>query len=183
MRHNDAETDLKEAFRREIIADADAQPSIEVEFEKARGINHIEIRSGFSGVHVLNLSEPLMASRLGVLDAIKNAKISIDFVKITRDGLSFIIPGAEHDNAKFTLDKLNINAEVRPNEAVLTVHAVNMRDEEGLVARIVSEVIASGAKIDHLGDMHDRLLMVMNFDDAKRAEAALRDGIMKESAE
>ncbi|MEZ5162162.1 MAG: hypothetical protein R2688_00110 [Fimbriimonadaceae bacterium] len=35
MRHNDAETDLKEAFRREIIADADAQPSIEVEFEKA----------------------------------------------------------------------------------------------------------------------------------------------------
>lgn len=41
------------------------------------------------------------------------------------------------------------------------VHAVNIRDEEGLIAKIIKAAISTSAHVDHIGDMHDRLLMVV----------------------
>jgi len=51
------------------------------------------------------------------------------------------------------------------------VHAVNMRDEEGLIAEIVQSAIASEAQIDHIGDGHDRLLLVASAESVEKITA------------
>ena len=43
-------------------------------------------------------------------------------------------------------------------------------DEEGLLAEIMQEAIALGAQIDHVGDGHDRLLLVVGDADAARIQ-------------
>lgn len=143
------------------------------EFEKARGVNKIEIRTGYSGVIVSGLTEPLMDNRLTLLRAVRDAGLSLDFLKFASDGLSFLVSESQHETLKATIESSGVPFEILPDRSILTVHAVNMRDEEGLVARIVSEVISTHAHIDHMGDMHDRLLIVMSADDAKSAKEHL----------
>ncbi|HLK14112.1 MAG TPA: hypothetical protein VKT78_04850, partial [Fimbriimonadaceae bacterium] len=62
------------------------------------------------------------------------------------------------------------------------VHAVNMRDEEGLIARVVQEVIASGARMDHISDMHDRMLVVVHTEDAGPVKKRLEANLVEVSA-
>lgn len=139
------------------------------DFEKARGVNKLETRPGFSGVLVGGLKEPVMEGRLRVLEAVRTKGLSIDFLKFTGDGVSFLISDQHQNDVREALESTECQFEILPDRSIFTVHAVNMRDEEGLVARVVSEVISSGAKIDHLGDMHDRLLIVVSEEDAKKA--------------
>ena len=54
---------------------------------------------------------------------------------------------------------------------------MNIRDEEGLLAEVVQEAIALGAQIDHVGDGHDRLLLVVGDVDAARIERHFRSKI------
>ena len=59
----------------------------ETDFEKQRGISRVEVRTGLTQVHVLDLSEPISKSRLRVLDAVSSAGISLDFLKLTPNGM------------------------------------------------------------------------------------------------
>jgi hypothetical protein len=54
-----------------------------------------------------------------------------------------------------------------------------MRDEEGLIARIVEQAIATGTSVEHVGDMHDRLLLVV----ATEASKSLVPSLQKRLAE
>ena len=55
----------------------------------------------------------------------------------------------------------------------IMIHAVNIRDEEGLIAMVMREAISEGTAIDHVGDMHDRLLLVVSEADAARLNRRL----------
>lgn len=94
--------------------------------------------------------------------------MSIDFLKLTQSGLSFLIPELNRRDAEEALVDLAAPFTIRSGTQVVMVHAVNMRDEEGLIARIVSSAIASGALIEHLSDMHDRVLIVTDEDGAAK---------------
>lgn len=138
------------------------------EFEKPRGVREIEVRAGFAQVHVTGLGEPLPESRLGVLKAVADAGISLDFLKLTQDGLSFLVPKESAKNAEEALSKTGAEVHLQPDCSIVSVHAVNIRDEEGLVARLVSVAIREGTAIEHLADMHDRLLLVTTDAEAEK---------------
>jgi len=140
--------------------------STETDFEKRRGVSRVEVRDGFAQVHASRIREPLMEGRLAVLQCVADARVSIDFLKLTPSGLSFLIPDAQCEAVENALGGCDIHTTVRPGRSIVLVHAVNMRDEEGLIARVVQEVIASGARMDHISDMHDRMLVVVHSEDA-----------------
>lgn len=140
----------------------------ETAFEKRRGISKVEIRPGYAQVHITNLKEPLAPERLRMLEAINSAQISMDFLKLTPGGLSFLVTDGRADDVHEALYSVAPSLSVQAGRSIVMVHAVNMRDEEGLIAQIVSLAIGSGAAIDHLGDMHDRLLIVAPDADAQR---------------
>lgn len=131
-------------------------------------------RPDYVEVVVSNLPSPYMESRLEAMRQIKDLAINIDFLKFTVDGMSFVVKNS--DWPKFEEEPLNkLSLRAGHNRSVLLVYAVNMRDEEGLVARIVSLVIAAGVEIFHMGDMHDRLLMVIDSAKAELAVSALQE--------
>jgi aspartokinase len=152
----------------------------ETDFEKPRGVSRVEVRDGFAQVHVSRLQEPLMESRLTVLKLVADTNVSIDFLKLTPSGLSFLIAENQTEAIESSLAKGKVHGTTRPGRSIILVHAVNMRDDECLVASIVHQVIASGSKVDHISDMHDRLLAVVHTADAaaiaKRLEETLIDG-------
>lgn len=134
------------------------QPQIEL--ERRSGLSSVEVRDGFAQVRVARLGEPLGQARVDVLALIQRAEISVDFLKLTPDGLAFVVAEALGDQVAQALSTSSADVSVRGGRSIVLVHGVNMRDEEGLIARILATAIASGATFEHLGDMHDRVLIV-----------------------
>ena len=156
-------------------------PSLQVAetaFEKRRGISSVEIRPGYAQVHVSRLPHPVMEGRLEVLSAVAEAEISIDFLKMTPSGLSFVLAEGLAEAATTALSHLDVHFSIRENRHILLIHAVNMRDEEGLIARILLESIASGIRVDHVSDMHDRMLMVVKAEDSPTLKARIEEQLM-----
>lgn len=146
-------------------------------FERQRGVALVEVRDGFAQVHVSQLGDSLMERRLLVLRAIAEAGVSLDFLKLTQSGLAFVIPDGRSGDAEAALRPLGVRFSVRAGRSIVLAHAVNMRDEEGLIARIVGAAITASVRVDHIGDMHDRVLMVVPTVDAARLKAHLESTV------
>ena len=132
----------------------------ETAFEKQRGISQVEVRDGFAQVHISQIRDQIHERRLQVLKAVREASVSVDFLKFTPSGLSFVISESNSGDIEKALEPLNLHCSIRKDRCVILIHAVNMRDEEGLTAQVVQKAIASGAIVDHISDMHDRMLVV-----------------------
>ena len=98
--------------------------------------------------------------------AVAQAGISIDFLKLTQSGLQFLVPAQTSEAVEAALRPLELHFSVRSERSIVLVHGVNLRDEEGLIASIVRDTIANGARVDHIGDMHDRMLIVVDSSEA-----------------
>ncbi len=147
----------------------------ETAFEKQRGISQIDVRGGFAQVHVSRLGVPLVEQRLQVVRAIAEAGVSVDFFKLTPSGVSFLIAESNSDDVEQALTKMDVHYSIRKDRSVVLVHAVNMRDEEGLTARVVQQAIAGDMVVDHISDMHDRMLIVVETKFAAPLASLLRE--------
>lgn len=161
----------------------DSRGAGETEFEKPRGINKVELRPGLTRAYITDLPQPVMESRLDVLERVRKAGVSIDFVKFANEAISFVTIEGDHDRLVQALQGTNATVEVEPGCCIVSVYAVNMQDEEGLVSRIVSRVIATGEDVDHIGDMHDRLLFVTDLATGERLAAILQDEVAQGGAQ
>lgn len=148
-------------------------------FEKGRGVSKVEVRSGFAQAHLSNLGSPLAAKRLEVLKSVADSGISIDFLKMTPMGLSFLIPEDQVGRLNDALTPLNLEFSLRDGRSVVLVHAVNIRDEEGLIARILKTAISGGTTVHHISDMHDRVLMVVESLEAETLADNIRATFME----
>ena len=152
----------------------------ETEFEKRRGISRVEVREGYAQVHVSDLPQPIVTARLDALKVVAEAGVGLDFMKFTPDGMSFLVKEADAAKAEKCLDdRKGISVVVEKGRDVVMVHAVNMRDEEGLIASIVLQAIRSGASIGHVSDMHDRVLIVVSKDDSRKLKEQLEGSLVK----
>ena len=152
----------------------------ETDFEKRRGISLVDLRTGFAQVHISELLGDVMKARIAVLQAVAGAGVSIDFLKFTPTGMSFVIAEGDGGSLSSALDQGGTTYSLSRDRAILLVHAVNMRDEEGMVAGILRHAIQSGIQVDHASDMHDRMLLVLEQGQARRlAERLLEvtDGV------
>jgi aspartate kinase len=148
----------------------------ETDFEKQRGISRVEVRTGLTQVHVLDLKAPISKSRLKVMTAVAAAGISLDFLKLTPTGLSFIVPAVDTELISKTLNNEGITNQLATGRGIVLVHAVNIRDEEGMIAGILRRVIETGITVDHASDMHNRILIVTDESQAERFKSLIEAG-------
>jgi len=151
----------------------------ETEFEKKRGVSRVEVRHGFAQVHVSRITSEVMTERLRILGLVAQAGISIDFLKLTPSGMSFLVPEQTAELMDKTLSACGSHFTVRGDRSIVLVYAVSIRDEEGLIAGIVHTAITNGIRIDHIGDMHDRMLMVVKKPDAERLGSLVTEKLME----
>ena len=138
----------------------------ETDFEKQRGISRVEVRTGLTQVHVLDLKSPIAKSRIKV----------IDFLKLTPTGISFVIPAEKTQLTSDTLNAEGVTNQLATGRGIVLVHAVNMRDEEGMIAGILRRVIETGITVDHASDMHDRILIVTDAAQAEKFKTIIEQG-------
>lgn len=150
------------------------QQIAETDFEKRRGISAVDVRSGFTQVHVTGLGQPVSKSRLQVLTEVANAGISLDFLKLTPTGLSFIIQADKTPLIQKLLQDRAFEVDLVTERSIVSIHAVNMRDEEGLIAAILHKVIQANLPVDHVTDMHDRILLICHQQHASEFESVIR---------
>lgn len=155
------------------------QQTQEVEFEERRGIRRVHMREGLLRVQVSRLASPIMPARFVALSALEEAGVSIDFMKLTPDGFAFIARADDANKVEQALKAAQIEHRVQTNRSIVEVYAVNMRDEQGLIASVVADAVESGAHVDHLGDMHDRILLVTDHEAAVALEAKLAQRIQE----
>ena len=149
------------------------------EIENKPGVNRVEVRHGLAQANIYDLEPPVMDERLRVLQAVADAKISIDFLKLTENGLAFIVPDATASAVEQVLNSAGVKHRVWSGLSTVLVHAVNMRDEEGLIAGIVQQAVSGGGRLSHIGDMHDRLLLVVETEGADRIAEQFRTTLME----
>ncbi len=154
----------------------------ETEFEKRRGISRVEVRHGFAQVHVSQIVGRVMDERLRVLDSVAQRGISIDFLKLTPSGLSFIVPEDQAEQVQTALQPCGVRFTIRRSRSIVLVYAVNIRDEEGMIASVIKQTIATGATVDHMGDMHDRMLMVVPTEHVERVTEQFRVSLDERAA-
>lgn len=148
--------------------------SFETVFERPRGVGEITLLQGLSQIRV----ETDLNGLPNVLNAVAKAGVSIDFVKLSPNGFSFVCSQDKTSAVETALKDLpGVSLRVKEDRTVVSVPAVNIRDEEGLIARIVQAAIRAGAQVDHIGDMHDRLLLVVNDSDAQSLKETLEQSL------
>ncbi|MEZ0325606.1 MAG: hypothetical protein ACAH95_06850 [Fimbriimonas sp.] len=141
---------------------------LETIFEKRRGISRVESRHGYAQVHVSQIASRVMEERLRVLSQVAEAGISMDFLKLTPTGMSFMVREDSSALVEQVLAGTGVHFSVRNGRSIVLVYAVNIRDEEGMIANILQTTITTCAQVDHVGDMHDRMLMVVRTEDVDR---------------
>ena len=154
------------------------EPQLQIQetaFEKRRGVSKVELQSGFAQVHIRQLPEPIQYHRLIALEQLKESGVGLFLLKLTPTGLSFLVKEENVDKLEERFKHLGQTYSLKPGKSVVVVHAVNMRDEEGLLAGILSQAIASGARIEHLGDMHDAVCIAATHEDAQLIADSIKD--------
>lgn len=135
---------------------------VETEFEVRRGVSQLTLEPGFAQVHVSRIPcESLLQERLKILRLLADIGVSTKFPKLTPSGISLTIPEDRASEVEETLAYCGHHFSVRRGRSVLSVHASNIREEDGLIGRIIGNAISSGVQIDHIGDMHDQTTMVV----------------------
>lgn len=146
----------------------------ETEFERPRGILEVTTEDGYSQIHAGGLPHPIHENRLLLLQTVRSSATNIKMLKMTPSGLSFLV--REHDTANLeqAVSVLPFPVSIRPGRSLVYAHSVNMRDEEGLIARVLAIAIGSGGHMEHVGDRHDCLIIAAEDGDAAKIADALR---------
>ncbi|MEP0765975.1 MAG: hypothetical protein HRF45_05465 [Fimbriimonadia bacterium] len=144
-------------------------------FEPLRGVTDVRVRTGLCHLRLEGLGrEDLMPRRLHALKCLRDAGVKIDFLKLTADGFACVVVEEDSDKAIQALALVGGHVAESHGRALLSVHCVNIRDQVGIVAKIVEAVTAAGARIEQVGDSHDRILLVVEQEAGRKAANALQ---------
>ncbi|MBS1701566.1 MAG: aspartate kinase [Armatimonadetes bacterium] len=148
---------------------AGGQPSTGTEFEVRKGISKMTLEPGFALVHISRIPpEQLHTERLRILRMLADSGVSAKFPKLTGTGISLTIFENRADDVEKILETCGQYFSVKRGRSVLTIYAPNIREEEGLMSRIIGHAITAGVHIDHIGDMHDQTTMVIEAGSAEK---------------
>lgn len=143
-------------------------------FERPRGVSAVRVLGGFARVEVAGAGDA--GARIEALTAISDAGVSLDFLQLTPEGFACLV---REDLAPALGAALEgREARIEMGRSVVVVEAPNVRDEEGLVAGILAQAVESGARIEQIGDMHDRVLIACPDADSRRVAESLKERLM-----
>lgn len=143
-------------------------------FETARGISAVDAQKGFSLIVVRGIGDD--RERLSeALEVVKNAALSVDFLKVGDAQFSFLVKEEQQQSAVDALRAHGFDASHHRSKTVIKVSSPNVRDESGLMAYICQVVLESGATIYNVGDMHDGVQVIVQSEKADKTCEALRN--------
>jgi len=151
-----------------------------LQFETPRGVSKIEVRHGFAQIHINLDARDLPAARVHILRVLAEAGVSHKYLQLTQSGLALVIAEDDASLAEEVLKAAGVDFTLSKGRSLVLVHAVGMREEPGMIATILQAAIASGVQIDHIGDMHNKMFLVVQGGMAEETAQRFRSQLKKE---
>ncbi|MDI3256341.1 MAG: aspartate kinase [Kyrpidia sp.] len=108
-----------------------------------------------------------------VFQAMARSGISVDFINVGPDGLRFTVTESDAQRAGEILRKLNVEAELVPRCAKVSVVGAGIAGVPGVMARIVDALAEEGIDILQSADSHTTIWCLVREEHMKRAVCAL----------
>jgi aspartokinase len=144
------------------------------QFEAPRGVTEVSVSPGFAQVKIHVGRQDVVAARIEALRVLAEAGISHKYLQLTPEGLALIIRDDQVFKTKEALAAAKVNFELNEKRSLVLVSAPGIWEEKGVIASIMEAAIRSGVEVDHVGDMHDRMYMVIAGDVAVEAADRFR---------
>jgi len=113
-----------------------------------------------------------------IFDIIANAHISVDFIHIGPDNVSFTVPEAVTDQAVQLLKERKFTVTVRENCAKVSAVGAGMTGIPGVVAKITTALRKENVPILQAADSHTTIWVLVDEKHVKKAVNALHDAFL-----
>ncbi|SET39946.1 aspartate kinase [Salinibacillus kushneri] len=110
-----------------------------------------------------------------VFTTMAEANISVDFINISPDGVTYTVPSTSADQAVQLLEDLGYKPATVPNCAKVSTVGAGMTGVPGVTSKIVSSLTSKGIQILQSADSHTTIWVLIREDDLKKAVTALHD--------
>ncbi|MBB6452868.1 aspartate kinase [Salirhabdus euzebyi] len=136
------------------------------------GIAHL---AGISQINVQTTPENMEKLHDEVFSTMANADISVDFINISPNGVTYTVPSNSARRAVELLETLGYSPEVIAECAKVSTVGAGMSGVPGVTAKIVHSLTAKGIKILQSADSHTTIWVLIKEKDLKEAVSALHD--------
>jgi aspartokinase len=150
----------------------------QIQFEAPQGVTEIEVSHGFAQVQFRLERNALATARLSVLKLLSDEGVSHKYLQLTPDGLAMVVKDQQVQKVKDVLAKFSFDYDMNEGRSIILVKAPGIWEKKGMVASIMEAAIDSGVEVDHVGDMHDRMYMVVRGEVAESTAAKFREQLL-----
>jgi aspartokinase len=143
-------------------------------FEREPGVTAIHIENNMALVSV-RFPGDVTRNRLRLLQALAEAHVPVNQVKLLPEGLCFVISESYTLACRALLEPEQGEISVLGEMALISTMAGAMRDLSGVIARICEALLGATIPNRQVGDAYNAVLCLVPMKDAPRAVAALRE--------
>ncbi len=135
------------------------------------GIAHL---AGITQIHI-DTDEKIENVQADVFQTMANANISVDFINISKDGVTYTVQSHQADKAVKLLKELGHEPIIENECAKVSTVGAGMSGVPGVTAKIVHTLASKGIKILQSADSHTTIWVLIKEKDLKQAVSALHD--------
>ena len=123
----------------------------------------------------LDNSTSRTAQERGLYGCLAERGISVNLVKLHKNGLSFVVDEADAEGARQAVADAGYHVTATPSVSMVSVYAAGMRGLSGVMARIAGALLRAGIAMLQTGDGPDTVFCLVEASRARKAVEALRE--------
>ncbi|SJZ31638.1 aspartate kinase [Selenihalanaerobacter shriftii] len=147
----------------------------EIDIKGDRPVTGVTSRTNVSLVKIIPRAEKENATALGCFEVLANTGISVDFINVRPEMITFIIDERLVEKTEEVLSETEYNYEIGNSLIKVSVVGAGMTGLPGVMARVTKALDGNNISIYQTTDSHTTISCLINKEDEKKALCALHD--------
>jgi len=143
--------------------------------ESDKMITGVASRNNIVFIKIKNSNQNKYESGLKIFDELANEEISVDFINIRRQAISFIVIKSKYDNLINVLENGDYDFDISDQYVKLSLVGGGMTGRPGVMARVVEALNKKGISIFQTTDSHTTISCLIKAKDEKKALNTLHE--------
>nr|WP_245547415.1 aspartate kinase [Halobacteroides halobius] len=156
-----------------VISNAFEQEEIEIKGDKP--VTGITSRNNLVLIKIYPKAQQKDATALGCFKVLADAEVSVDFINVRPDLISFMINDSLQNKAAELLDEENYNYEIFNNYIKVSIVGAGMTGIPGVMAQVVKALADNEVSIYQTTDSHTTISCLIEAEDEEISLCALHD--------
>jgi len=143
--------------------------------ESDKMITGVASRNNIVFIKIKNSNQNKYESGLKIFDELANEEISVDFINIRRQAISFIVIKSKYDNLINVLENGDYDFDISDQYVKLSLVGGGMTGRPGVMAQVVEALNKKGISIFQTTDSHTTISCLIKAKDEKKALNTLHE--------